>query len=174
MNNIALKILGVMVFLGPINFAIGSGEHREHAAHVHGSARLEIAFEDLKGRVEFKAASDGVVGFEHQAKSAKDKKILQEALAKMEKMDRMVQFDSTLGCSFKRDKVEMVRESNQDSHSNIVATFDVLCQKSILGSQLKVDFSPFPNLRDIDITVLVGGLQKSVESKGKPLSIHLQ
>lgn len=59
-------------------------EHRHHEAHVHGGATLNIAFDQLKGKVEFKAASAGVVGFEHLAKTEKDKKTVTEAKTNMD------------------------------------------------------------------------------------------
>ena len=74
------KIFFIVLFFGSIVFANGKKEHRQHEAHVHGGATLSIAFDQLKGRVEFKAASEGVLGFEHQAKSEKDKKKLNDII----------------------------------------------------------------------------------------------
>ena len=57
-----------------------SHEHRQHAAHAHGAGSLGIAFEGLKGNIEFKIPSESILGFEHTAKSDKDKNKKAETL----------------------------------------------------------------------------------------------
>ena len=70
------KIL-FLLLISPVTFAAAK-EHRHHEAHVHGSATLNIAFEKLQGKIEFKAAADSILGFEHEAKSEKDKKTVSD------------------------------------------------------------------------------------------------
>jgi hypothetical protein len=170
-----------IVILPCVTFAVCAwAQHREHGAHVHGGGTLAIAFDEMKGRVEFRAASAGVVGFEHEASTTKDKKTLQGVIAQFEKnIPQFVQFDSSLRCHFSKDKIGMVKEAHHDQeesgeHSDFVADFDVTCVKSIAGSKITVDFSSFSALKDLDITVLVGSMQKSAEAKGKPVIIDLQ
>ena len=156
--------------------------HHEHEAHVHGSANLAIAFDGLKGRIEFKAAAEGILGFEHAARSAAEQKALTEAKAKFEKIDSMVQFDSSLGCKIQPEKIDMqseetgkdhAKEKHHGEHSNFVANFNVACEKSVTGSKMKIDFTTFPKLNDLDITVLVGDLQKSAEAKKQSITLDL-
>ena len=81
----------------------------------------------------------------------------------------MVQFDSSLGCKIQPEKIDMqseetgkdhAKEKHHGEHSNFVANFNVACEKSVTGSKMKIDFTTFPKLNDLDITVLVGDLQK--------------
>jgi hypothetical protein len=147
-------------------------EHRHHEAHVHGGGTLSIAFDNFKGRIELKAASAGIVGFEHVAKSEKDKKALVEVTEKITKeISSMVKFDAKLECSIAKDKVEM---NHDGDHSDFIANFNVECKKSLLDSKLTLDFTSFKKIKDLDTTILVGDLQKTVELKQKPVTIDLK
>lgn len=149
-------------------------KHRHHEAHSHGSAQLNIAFDNMVGKVEFKAAADGIVGFEHQAKSEKDKKELAKAISQFESnISQMVVFESKAQCEFLKEKVEVVSEKDSH-HSDFIATYQVTCKQNLLGSQLKVDFTSFKRIKDLDVVVMVNDLQKSVEVKLKPVTIELK
>lgn len=163
----------------------GHKKHREHGAHVHGAAALNIAFDELAGRIEFKGAADGVVGFEHKAKSDQDKKRLQDAIAKFEsEIAQMVVFEKSLGCQITKDNVALESQSQEKpaakkahkhaEHADFVASFSVICEKSVVGSKVEVDFTNFKRIKDLDITVLVGDIQKSAEAKAKPVVIELK
>jgi hypothetical protein len=154
-------------------------EHREHGAHVHGGGTLAIAFDDLNGKIEFKGAAEGVLGFEYQPRSEKDKKAVAEAVAMFENnISKMVQFDPSLNCKFKKELIGQVPEKGEEGsgeHSDWAANFAVTCEKSPIGTNLTVDFSNIKRLKDVDITVLVGSVQKSAEFKGKkPVIIELK
>lgn len=168
-----MKKITVLALLLVTNFALAKKEHRHHEAHVHGSAQLHIAFDNLVGKVEFKAAAHGIVGFEHKAKSAKDKKALEEAISSFENMiSQMVVFEAKAECAFMKEKVEMVTESG--NHSDFVANFQVTCKQNLLGTNLTVDFTKFKKIKDLDVVVMVNDLQKSVEVKKKPVTIELK
>jgi hypothetical protein len=153
-------------------------DHREHSAHVHGAASLAIAFEDTHGRVEFKGAAESILGFEHQPHNDKDKKAVAEAAAHFEKeIEKLVQLDSKLGCQWAKELIGQVPEKGEEGsgkHSDWAANFTVVCTKSPLGTRLTVDFSSFKQLKDLDVTVLVGTVQKSAEFKGKPITLELK
>jgi hypothetical protein len=175
----------LMVFAVP-SFA-KKKEHRHHEAHVHGGATLSIAFDQLKGKVEFKAASEGVLGFEHKAKSEKDKKKLSDVIAKFEtSIGTMIKFDESIGCSFTKEKIEMASEKEEHDenekghsehkgeHSDFVANYSVDCKKEIKGTKVTFDFTTFKGIKDLDVTLLVGDLQKSIEVKRKPVTVELK
>ncbi|HEY8270649.1 MAG TPA: DUF2796 domain-containing protein, partial [Pseudobdellovibrionaceae bacterium] len=104
-------------------------KHREHRAHLHGSAELSLGFDGIQGKIEFKSPSDSIIGFEHMAKSSADKKIKDEALKKFEtKISEIISFDRSLKCQITKDKIEIVAES--DTHSDTTATFTAKCEKS--------------------------------------------
>lgn len=188
MCNIAVYLkegekMTITIFISALLIAISSfakvKEHRHHEAHVHGGATLNIVFDQLNGRVEFKAASEGILGFEHQAKSEKDKKKLNEMIAKFETdISKYIQFESSLGCIFSKEKIEMQSEEKEHSehqgeHSDFVASYLVNCKKTVSDSKITFDFTSVKGIRDLDVTILAGDLQKAIEVKKKPVTIQL-
>lgn len=183
-------ILATMILFSITTFAKenkAKKESRQHEAHVHGGATLNIAFDQLKGKLEFKAASAGVVGFEHTAKSEKDKKTVSESISTFEaKISQLVQFDSSLGCVYAKEKIELVPESeNKDQddkdhgkkhgeHSDFVAVFNITCTKPITGSKVTFDFTSMKKIKDLDVTFLADTVQKTVEVKSKPVVLELK
>jgi len=177
-----------LVLLFSVGVWAKGGEHRHHEGHVHGSAQLNLAFDDLQGKLEFKGAAEGVVGFEHEAKSEKDKKTLAEVVQKFENsLAQMVVFDSSLGCEFTKEKLGLQTEEKESKkagtkkhrhhhaeHADFVAEFNIQCKSPVKGSTVKFDFTIFPRLKDIDVTFLMGDLQKSLEVKSKPVSLELK
>lgn len=180
-----MKLFIVVISLFSISLSVNAQtkkskpDHRHHEAHVHGSATLAIAFDEGKGRIEFKGAAEGILGFEHKPKNKKDQKVVDDAIAKFESdIAKMVQFDSSLNCQFTKDMIGQVAEAGEDAssgeHSDWAANFNVSCAKPLAGTNIKVDFSNFKLIKDIDITVLAGAIQKSAEFKKKPVVIELK
>lgn len=170
------KLIVIGIFFGMTSAYAGKKkEHRHHDAHVHGAATLSIAFDQLKGQLEFKAASEGVLGFEHEAKSDGDKKKLNATIEKFEaSIATMVKFDDSAGCLFTKEKIEMVFEKSQGGHSDFVARFNIECKKEIKGTQMTFDFSQFKGIKNLDVTLLIGDLQKSIEVKRKPVTVDIK
>lgn len=178
-------VFGLICLISTFSFAASHSkaekhhEHREHGAHVHGGGTLAIAFDDLKGKIEFKGAAEGILGFEHQPRSAKDKKTVADAVLMFENdISKMIQFDPALNCQFKKEMVGQIPEEGEEGsgeHSDWAANFSVACGKSPLGTKLTIDFSNINRLKDLDITVLAGSVQKSAEFKGKkPVVLDLK
>lgn len=153
-------------------------EHREHGAHVHGAGNLAIAFDETHGKIEFKGAAEGILGFEHKPKSKKDEKTVSNAVAQFDKnISKMIQMDPALNCLFTKEMIGQIPEKGEEGsgeHSEWAANFDVTCDKSPLGTKMIIDFSYFKLLNDMDITVLVESVQKSAEFKRKPVTIDLK
>lgn len=152
-------------------------EHREHGAHQHGVGTVGVAFEALKGKIEFKIPAESIVGFEHEAKKDADKKKQTDALAKFEsKINEMLVFDASLKCVFTKEKVEVVREEEHKdekhdhkhkghkhaAHSDFVAHYNVTCEKSPAGTDLTVKIhSQFKKIKKIELQLIVDNLQKA-------------
>jgi Protein of unknown function (DUF2796) len=173
-THLLIIVLSLVVF----NFSLAKKHaHRHHEAHVHGAATLAIAFDQQQGKsegkVEFKAASHGILGFEHEAKSKKDQETLKKAISQFEKnISQMIQFEPGAACVFTQEKIEM--QNDKSKHSNFVANFNVSCQKDISQTKVILDFTFFKDLNDIETTFLIKDLQKSVEVKTKPMTVELK
>lgn len=161
--------------------------HREHGAHHHGAGTLGIAFEETTGRLEFKIPSESVIGFEYTPKTEKDKKTKETQLAKLENnVAGMVVFDSSLKCQILKDKIEVIKDEQEAAgahghhrhhaeHSDVLATFNVNCEKSIVGTKMIFNVQKyFPRVHDLDVQIIAGPVQKSVEAKKNGTSIELK
>lgn len=152
----------------------------EARAHVHGAAELSIAFEGLNGVFEFSSPSDSIIGFEYEAKTEKDKKATVAALLIFERhISEMIVFEEPLKCKITKDKLEVVYQKPllgapsgthssgpSGTHSEVKGFFQVLCEKSPKGSKIEFNIQKFfPRLRDVDVQVLIGSIQKSIEVK---------
>ena len=74
--------------------------HLGHKAHVHGSATLNVAFDGLIGKIEFKSPTEAILGFEHEAKTASELEIKKSAIEDFEKnISKYVQYEAQLGCT---------------------------------------------------------------------------
>lgn len=149
-------------------------EQHTHGTHAHGAAELSIAFDGTLGKIEFKTPSDGIVGFEHAAKSAADKKAKDEAFKRIEtNISEIISFDKSLKCQITKDKIEMIATS--ETHSDTTAAFTVKCGKSPLSTKIIFNFQKyFPRLQDIDAQIIVDNLQKSSEIKTNGTRVELK
>ncbi len=168
-------IIVAVLILSLSTFAHDEKKQREHGSHVHGHATLGIAFEKLDGTVEFKAASEGILGFEHTPKSAKDKKTLDDITKGFEaNIATYIQFDKSANCTFTKKSIGMVKEDAKDTHSDFVAQFGVTCTKPLVGTSLVLDFGALNKLNEVDATILIDDLQLKSEIKTKKITIELK
>lgn len=83
-----MKTLAVSILL--LTAASGAAwaeeERRSESAHVHGVSRLDIAIEGESITMGLTAPAADILGFEHEARSAEEKKALAEASAKLAKL----------------------------------------------------------------------------------------
>lgn len=155
------------------NDAGATETHRELGAHVHGAAQVSMAFDQNDGEIDFDGAAMNIVGFEHAAVSAQDKKQLTDRLQKFTAtFAAAFQFEARLNC--KATAAPAVLEQN-GSHSDINAHVKIHCAQSPLGSQVKVDFGPEDtHLQKVQVQVLVDSFQKSVTLEHLPGEIDLK
>ena len=193
--NVGVKMVGIALLM--VSSLAMAHEHKGHdhghgaKRRQHGAANLAIAFEGAKGKIEFKSPSDGVIGFEHEAKSDKDKATQQIQLAKLETaMPEMVAFDASLGCKLTKVKVDVVVEShdeekttdskkkskhNHAAHSDTVAEFDVACDKNPEGTELIFNVQQhFPKVKNVSVQVITDNLQKAISVKKNATKLVLK
>lgn len=157
-----LFLLSLMVLL-PVSFS---------APHVHGAGNLSIAFDNTEGMIEFKVSSEALFGFEHAAKSDKEKKIVTDIISKFEnEMAKWVGFEKSLNCLFTREKMEILTEGH---HSDFFASFKVKCDKPLMNSKISLNFTDLKKIHQIDVTILIGDLQKSLKLRKKLEIVELK
>jgi Protein of unknown function (DUF2796) len=144
-----------------------------HKAHEHGSANMNVVVEAQKVTVEFESPAESIYGFEHEAKSEKDKKKQQDAFEILKKKTAEIfTLDAKSECVWQEPKVE-VKKGEEEGHSEVAALFIADCKKPLTGSKLMVDFSKhFKKLGKIK-TQVVSGNKQSGKTIVKKSSIDL-
>lgn len=145
---------------------LAAGQPRSRKAHVHGSAKVDLAFETTtgapRGVAEFEAPADSVVGFEHAARTAADKAKAAAALGVLKaRFGEMVVFPPAAGCKVSNKSAELAAEGDQ--HMEVRAAFDVQCARPLAGGEVRFGFTKvFPRIQAVDVTLLAGDQQLSV------------
>lgn len=145
----------------------------QQKAHVHGEANISIAFDGKKGRMEFHAPSEALFGFEHEARSAKDRAKKEQAMTKLEeKMPEMVALAPELKCEIKKEISEVIQSKD---HGDVEAEFNITCEQPVVGTTIHLQFTKvFPGVKKAKVDVIVGDIQKSVVVKKGGESLELK
>lgn len=94
-----------------------AAERRELGAHQHGHGELNIAIDGNKIALEFEAPGADIAGFEHEAKSEKDKATIKQAIATLEKPLALFKAPDAAQCKVSEAKVELeMEEHHHDGH----------------------------------------------------------
>jgi hypothetical protein len=175
------KTLVVIVLAGFLTLPALADHHkkkekRHHHAHVHGEGKVSIALDsDSKGAVHVEIPGDSIVGFEHDAKTEKDKKAVAAALKKFEeKIGQMVIFDAAAGCVFTKEKLGFEKEEDEENHNELHGEFSFVCKKPIAGTKAKFGFTKqFSHLKTVEVTVLGEKNQEGKDIKNDKGDVQL-
>ncbi len=122
-----------------------------HKAHDHGHAALSIVSEGNSLSLELESPAESIVGFEHTAKTEKEKRAVAEAQAKI---DRLVVLKPELGCTKEQGSLEIEQEKHS-SHSDIEIKLSYKCQKPLAGSTVEIRLlNEFPKLKSVKTQVI--------------------
>jgi hypothetical protein len=161
---------------------LGAAEKRHAHSHVHGVAEVTIAVEGKKLAIEFVSPADGLMGFEHEAKTDADKKKRDAALKILEsRFDDLVILDKKLGCKSPGGKVAITQPEPQKSaakqssqggaktggeHREARARFDYECQQAPAGSRVRFGVTKlFPQIHELKVQVLGDAKQSAAVIK---------
>lgn len=106
-------------------------------AHSHGEIKMQIAFEETQGLIEWQVASDAIIGFEHKGKNEAQKQIIKQQLEQLRTTQSSLYMLPSL-CQISSHQVEQVfaNETSHAAHSEIQVSTKVNCQQPIKGSEL--------------------------------------
>ena len=113
LNRVALtaSLLGPLALVAPWLSADEKHEHehdhekRQHDAHVHGIAALNLALEGQEVHVELDSPAANIVGFEHAPSSEADHAALDKAVATLKDGDRLFRFNAEARCRMEKANV---------------------------------------------------------------------
>ncbi len=155
-----------------VSFCAQAGKH-QHKAHAHGAAKIGIAFEGLSGKITFESPGESIFGFEYAAKTEVDKKKQAAALSQLEnEISQIVVFENQLKCVFSKESIAVKQDGK---HSELEASFTVTCEKDLANTSLIMNVQKtFPKLKNVDVQILVGEIQKSLAANKNGVKIELK
>ncbi|WP_299878117.1 DUF2796 domain-containing protein [uncultured Cocleimonas sp.] len=81
-------------------------EHREHGAHQHGQAQLNVILENNDLMVMLETPAMNVFGFEHEPKNVEQKKVVELAIKDLENISPYIKTDSSAECKIAKIDVD--------------------------------------------------------------------
>ncbi len=171
-------------------------EKRQHDAHVHGIAALNIALEGREVHVELESPAANIVGFEHAPSSEADRAALDKAVTTLKDGNRLFKFNEDAGCKLETANVasELLDEEHDEhvdkhsddhdheekggddhekhedegeTHSEIEAAYHFECDQPGKLSQLTVElFEAFPGTEKLNVQYVLESKQGAAELTG--------
>ncbi len=114
MPKLAPAFIGLALLLAG-GAAPAAAQQRELGAHEHGKGTLNIALEGSRLTMELEAPGVDIVGFEHKAKSAKDKLAVSNAKKLLAKPLGLFQLPPAAGCVLKQATAKL---EGEDDHGH--------------------------------------------------------
>ncbi|MEZ8603505.1 DUF2796 domain-containing protein [Vibrio splendidus] len=108
-------ILAVVIGMTVSTNVLANEEFRSHEAHVHGKVEVNIAQDGQELLVEVTAPGADVVGFEHAPETAEQKKVIEQAIAQLNKPEELFGFTNA-SCTLKFKSVTNTLEDEHDDH----------------------------------------------------------
>lgn len=157
-----------------------------HKAHDHGTANIDVAIDGNQAKFNFEIPAASMYGFEHEAKNAKEKKLVTESKQKFENnINKIVILEDRLKCNFQIIKIDPFatedEEDNSDDqktlkstknkkhsaqHGDFKAEIIAKCEKPLSKSKLSFALKKFfPKIE----SMFIEGL-----SNEKQFSLHLK
>ncbi len=98
---------GIVAFAAALLLApIAQAAEGEHAAHVHGVGKLNVAVDGQAVEIELIAPGADIVGFEHAPETAEDKAAVEGAAATLKDGEGLFAFPPSAECRLEEAEVE--------------------------------------------------------------------
>lgn len=142
------------------------------AAHTHGTASLELVRDGGTVQLQFRFPASDIVGFEHAAKTSKDKEDIRLARKKFALIENLVLFPKAAVCEPVAQETQFVAE---DNHGEFTVEFAVDCEepKELKQATMQV-FKSFPRVKKVSMTAVLGDRQLKKTFTAKNTDMPLQ
>jgi hypothetical protein len=128
-----LALLTAIAVAGTAPALAAEKEHRQHAAHEHGTAELKLVWEKNVVTIELETPAVNIVGFEHAPRTETQKKAVQDAVAMLRAADKLFSFTPEAGCRGEATDVKSAlidaRKGQAAEHSEFEAGYRFTCDK---------------------------------------------
>ena len=128
--------------------------------HEHGVARLDVAVDAGRVRIELDTPLDNLLGFERAPRSDAERAKVSALVARLRAGDTLFRIDAAAGC--KLSKVDLVspplglgkEAAAAGEHGDLNGSYEFLCANGARAGFLEVGlFDAFPALKRIDLQV---------------------
>ena len=175
-NHTFALFLAILIF-----YAIGATPvlaegYKQHSAHVHGTAHLNVAMENNELYIEFVSPAADIVGFEHTPETEDEKAAMQKAAGKLRVGKRMFEFPASAGVRFEKavvktglphkceDESHDHGEDDHGEHSDVAVEYRFHCETPGKLKYINVKlFKYFKTLEKINVQMLTETKQTAVE-----------
>jgi hypothetical protein len=95
---------------------VAEAQQRQAGAHEHGRGTLNIAIEGTRLSMELEAPGADIVGFEHKAKTKKQKAAVEKAEKQLGAPQALFQLPAAAGCEFEASNVSLEGDEHGHEH----------------------------------------------------------
>ena len=106
--------LTLVLFLLHSNF--GYAAEREHEAHEHGVAELNIVLDQSVIVIQLLSPAVNLVGFEHAPRDDEQKLLIENTLVTLNQGDKLFEFPSSAGCQLESADVQSSLDNDHEEH----------------------------------------------------------
>ena len=150
-------------------------EHREHGAHEHGSAELNLVWEGETVSIEFESPAVNIVGFEHAPRTYAQRETVRNAVASLKNAGDLFVFTPEARCVGQATEVESELAENKSAahakqgnneHSAFRAQYRFTCKKPDALRSVKVNLlKRFPGTKTLRARIVSATNQSATELK---------
>lgn len=151
-------------------------QHRQHDAHQHGVATMNVAIDSNQLHIEFESPAMNIVGFEHAARTQKQKRAVVQANQVLNNAKALFILPVAANCRLLKSEVEspLLQKTHKKSHGEFQASYVFQCENI---NQLKtVDvqlFNKFKATKEIRVQLIsaVGQMVKVLTAQQHKLDL---
>ena len=127
--------------------------------HVHGVASLQVALDGNTLTLHLESPLDNLLGFEHSARTEKEKGAVRDMAARLNKADTLIAPAPEAQCKtvsvhLESPVLQPEKAAASGGHADLDGDFVFRCEHPEILRRIDVTlFDGFPNLRQIDVQV---------------------
>jgi len=154
-SSLSLLICGLI-------FTSNAHARREHKAHTHGAAKLDISIENNEIEANLEIPGTDLVGFEGAPKTAKQKEDLKRMTDLMTKEYSLFMIDEAAGCKVTERKLET--DNHEKTHTEYNYEIEYKCKDASKVKVLDVNiFRDIETLNEVTVQLVTQRSQKQVK-----------
>ncbi len=175
-----MKSLKSRALVAWLVFGVASPVLAAGHAHVHGVAKLDVAVDN--GSISFQLDSplDNLVGFEHAPRTAAERKLAGDAVARLRQAATIFKIDPAAQCV--PAKVELASSAlalgtvapEEAGHADIDGSYEFSCKNAAAATYVDVGLFAFERLQRLEVQVAAPGGQFKRDLKRPAARIDLR